>query len=97
MDLSSKLAMVTGCLLILSPAASKASTNTSWSVHNWRTSEGLPNNDLTGLAQTSDGFLWTATSSQTSLTRFDGVHFENIPLPRVMAVKTQKPTALLRG
>lgn len=89
--------MVAGFFLVLSLAASKASTNSSWSVHNWRTSEGLPNNDLVGLAQTSDGFLWMATSSQTSLTRFDGERFENIPVPRVMAVKTQKPTALLHS
>jgi signal transduction histidine kinase/ligand-binding sensor domain-containing protein len=97
MDLSSKLAMMTGCLLILSPAAFGASTNSTWSIHNWRTSEGLPNNDLIGLAQTSDGFLWMATSSQTTLTRFDGVHFNNIAVPRVMATKTQKPTALLHS
>ncbi len=92
-----RLATVTGVLLILSVAASVASTNSVWSVHEWRTTDGLPNNDITGLAQTSDGFLWMATSSQTGLTRFDGVHFENIPLPRVMAEKNEKTTTLLQS
>ena len=92
-----RLAVVTGLLLILWPAASMASTNSAWSVHEWRTPDGLPNNDVTGLAQTGDGFLWLATSSQTALTRFDGAHFENIQLPRVMAKKDERTTALLQS
>jgi signal transduction histidine kinase/ligand-binding sensor domain-containing protein len=91
------LARLIGLLFLAFPAGSLASTNSAWSIHNWRTSEGLPNNDLTGIAQTSDGFLWLATSSQTGLTRFDGVHFENIPLQRVMAAKYEKTTALAQS
>jgi ligand-binding sensor domain-containing protein len=39
----------------------------------WTTEGGLPQNFVTALAQTSDGFLWVGTLN--GLARFDGVHF----------------------
>jgi len=53
-----------------------ASTNSPWFNRVWLTDDGLPNNNVTGLAQTPDGYLWVATSAQ--LTRFDGLRFENL-------------------
>ena len=45
-----------------------------WSLRTWRSDEGLPNNNVTSLAQTDDGYLWVATTGHFA--RFDGVHFE---------------------
>ncbi len=53
------------------------SDNPNWSATVWQSSDGLPNNDLTGIAQTPDGYLWLATYS--SLVRFDGVAFDPHP------------------
>ncbi|MEO7676264.1 MAG: two-component regulator propeller domain-containing protein [Verrucomicrobiota bacterium] len=39
----------------------------------WQTEEGLPNNDVHGVAQTADGFLWVGT--RNGLVRFDGRKF----------------------
>jgi ligand-binding sensor domain-containing protein/signal transduction histidine kinase/CheY-like chemotaxis protein len=39
----------------------------------WRMEDGLPQNSIMSLAQTSDGYLWAAT--QEGLARFDGVRF----------------------
>jgi signal transduction histidine kinase/ligand-binding sensor domain-containing protein len=39
----------------------------------WTTEQGLPQNFVTSLAQTPDGFLWVGTFN--GLARFDGVHF----------------------
>jgi signal transduction histidine kinase/ligand-binding sensor domain-containing protein len=39
----------------------------------WATEQGLPQNFVTSLAQTSDGFLWVGTMN--GLVRFDGRHF----------------------
>ncbi len=39
----------------------------------WTTANGLPQNTVTGLAQTPDGYLWLATFD--GLARFDGVRF----------------------
>ncbi len=40
----------------------------------WRVEEGLPDNRVTSLAQTPDGYLWVGTPS--GLARFDGIRFE---------------------
>ncbi len=55
-------------------SARAASTNSEWSVRVWQSDDGLPNNNITGLAQGADGYLWVATSGHFA--RFDGVHFE---------------------
>lgn len=39
----------------------------------WETDDGLPQNTVTGITQTPDGYLWLAT--QGGLVRFDGVRF----------------------
>jgi len=39
----------------------------------WTTEQGLPQNFVTTLAQTPDGFLWVGTLN--GLVRFDGLHF----------------------
>ncbi|HXF10878.1 MAG TPA: two-component regulator propeller domain-containing protein, partial [Desulfuromonadaceae bacterium] len=51
-----------------------ASANSSWYTRVWRSEDGLPNDSVTALAQTPDGYLWTATP--THLARFDGNEFE---------------------
>lgn len=69
--------------LLLAPAAPALTTN-SWFAHAWRMEDGLPDNIITGVAQTPDGFLWIGTPS--GLTRFDGSQFEKFSsanLPRV--------------
>lgn len=45
-----------------------------WTRRVWRSDDGLPNNHITGLARTPDGYLWVATYSMPA--RFDGTHFE---------------------
>ena len=50
-----------------------------WFARVWRADEGLPGNNVTGLAQTTNGYLWIAT--QKGLARFDGVRMEDVPVP----------------
>ena len=69
--------LMTGFFLIFALAAHAAATNSNWSVHAWQTDDGLPNNNIAGLAQTSDGYLWLATYGHFA--RFDGVSFEEFP------------------
>jgi signal transduction histidine kinase/ligand-binding sensor domain-containing protein len=52
--------------------------NSKWSVRNWQLDDGLPDNRITGLAQTDNGYLWIATRG--GLSRFNGTEFESIPL-----------------
>ncbi len=50
-----------------------------WSKRVWQMDDGLPAANVTGIAQTRDGFLWLGT--QSGLARFDGVQFEVVSLP----------------
>jgi signal transduction histidine kinase/ligand-binding sensor domain-containing protein len=40
---------------------------------NWQSGQGLPQNSVTSIAQTKDGYLWVGT--EEGLARFDGIHF----------------------
>ncbi len=60
------------CALTCSSAGSLP--DSAWSVRVWQAEEGLSNNNVTGLTQTADGYLWIAT--RTNLARFDGVLIE---------------------
>ena len=45
----------------------------------WRSHEGMPGNEVTGIAQDGSGYLWIAYLN--GLVKFDGVRFQNVPLP----------------
>jgi signal transduction histidine kinase/ligand-binding sensor domain-containing protein len=65
-------------LLWLTVFISPVRGESDWFARPWQTDEGLPNNTVTGIAQTSDGYLWLATPS--SLVSFDGVDFHQYSL-----------------
>lgn len=79
-------------MLLCPLAAPAASTNSAWSVHAWQVDEGLPNNTITSMAQTPDGFLWVANASK--LARFDGVQFESFS-PRAFGVNSSEGVHVL--
>jgi signal transduction histidine kinase/ligand-binding sensor domain-containing protein len=83
------------CLAVVFAAVAPivtAAPPSSWSVDVWQSDDGLPNNNVASLAQTSDGHLWIANSGE--LARFDGVQFEEFP-SRELTGGDQKPTSLL--
>ena len=66
-------------LALFSPCLVPAADSSPWFVRSWQTDDGLPDNDVTGIAQTSEGYLWVAT--QGGLALFDGVRFREMELP----------------
>jgi signal transduction histidine kinase/ligand-binding sensor domain-containing protein len=54
--------------------AAEASSDSSYFARAWTAEDGLPENKVVGVAQTSDGFLWVAT--QGGVVRFDGLRFQ---------------------
>ncbi len=60
-----------GVLLLLCLTATALAQEYGFDV--WTTANGLPQNTVTGLAQTPDGYLWLSTFD--GLARFDGVRF----------------------
>jgi signal transduction histidine kinase/ligand-binding sensor domain-containing protein/DNA-binding response OmpR family regulator len=61
----------------------------------WTTANGLPHNSIRAIAQTSDGYLWVATSN--GLARFDGVGFTVFNPANTPGLVEDRLTALVAG
>src|SRR5690348_10929531 len=68
-------------LLLLTAFRAPAEISDDWFARPWRSDEGLPDNNVFGIAQTSDGFLWVGTAG--GLVRFDGDRFDEFSPPNV--------------
>ncbi len=68
-------------------AVSAYGASSDWFARVWQSDDGLPDNSVTGVAQTSDGYLWVAT--QSGLVRFDGVQFKRVSLPNVSGTRIE--------
>lgn len=64
--------------LLGAAAMASAAGISPWFARTWQTEHGLPDNNVTGVAQSSDGYLWVGTHG--GLARFDGVQFKKIAL-----------------
>src|SRR5882757_2066742 len=62
---------------VVSPAL--AENDDPYFSRTWLAEDGLPDNRVVGLAQTSDGYLWVAT--QGGVVRFDGARFQRVSIP----------------
>jgi ligand-binding sensor domain-containing protein/signal transduction histidine kinase len=82
-------------VLALVPVAAAADTNSGWICRAWQSDDGLPNNSIVGLAQTSDGFLWVVNAS--ALSRFDGVRFESFSLNVINPDREERIGAVLQS
>jgi signal transduction histidine kinase/ligand-binding sensor domain-containing protein len=65
-----------------------------WLYRSWQTDEGLPDNSVTGIAQSSDGYLWVGTRG--GLVRFNGNTFTAIPLPPSAGIPNRVVRIVLR-
>ena len=70
-------------------------SDADWLARAWQSDDGLPNDTVTGVAQTADGFLWVATANH--LARFDGVAFESFPAHDLGLRPLETITALARA
>jgi ligand-binding sensor domain-containing protein/signal transduction histidine kinase len=67
--------------------------STAYLTRVWQTEQGLPQNTVTAIVQTPDGYLWIGT--QHGLARFDGVRFVVFNSANVAAFKSDRISALL--
>jgi signal transduction histidine kinase/ligand-binding sensor domain-containing protein len=65
----------------LSSRANSSANDSLWSFRPWQTEDGLPDNSVTGVAQTGDGYIWVATYG--GLMRFNGATFSAVQAPGV--------------
>jgi ligand-binding sensor domain-containing protein/signal transduction histidine kinase len=62
-------------------------------VRNWQTEDGLPDNTVTAIQQTTDGYLWLGTFN--GLVRFDGVQFKTYAAANTPALRSSQILSLL--
>lgn len=90
--ISPRFLWIVACGLVAATAGAAGALRPNWSVDIWQSDDGLPNNNVTDLAQTADGHLWIANSG--NLARFDGVDFEEFPT-RGLTGTDQRATSIL--
>ena len=89
---------VRACLLCviagLATTELSAAPSSRWLAKLWTVEDGLPNNTIHGVAQTTDGYLWLATP--TGLVRFDGVNFVSFASTNFVEAPNRGVLAMLR-
>jgi ligand-binding sensor domain-containing protein/signal transduction histidine kinase len=82
------------CLTTLSLAASLSVFGAvpEYFAHLWQTEDGLPQNSVTAIVQTRDGYLWMGTYG--ALTRFDGARFVVFDGSTTPELKSSRVTCL---
>jgi signal transduction histidine kinase/ligand-binding sensor domain-containing protein len=72
------LSLWVGLLLLLAGFPAWGSTNSEWFTRVWQLDDGLIDNDINGIVQGPDQYLWLVTP--VGLMRFDGVSFDPFPI-----------------
>jgi len=80
-------------LLIASALAPAAQASSHYFTHLWQTEDGLPQNAVTSIIQTRDGYSWLGTYG--GLSRFDGVRFTRFDPTTYPQLKSSRVTSLL--
>ena len=81
--------------LVTSLPAQVASNAPNFFVRVWQVEQGLPQNKVTAVVQTRDGYVWIGTSS--GLARFDGVHFTVFDEKNTPQMRSSRVTALFES
>ena len=63
-------------LLVAAPLLRAQPLAAPYSIDQWQTDQGLPQNSVTAIVQTRDGYLWLGTYN--GLVRFDGLRFTTL-------------------
>ncbi len=74
------------------PAPPPAPPADAWFSRAWQTADGLPDNNVTGIVQSDDGYLWVGTKA--GLMRFNGVEFTELSLASLPALTSRSVRAL---
>lgn len=68
-------------------------TPSDWFYRAWQTEEGLPDNSISGLAQSPDGYLWIGTNGGPM--RFNGRQFSPLPLRNIPELPSRQVRSML--
>ena len=80
--------------ILFSPAFA-ASTVANYVLHTWQAESGLPQDSVTAVVQSHDGYIWIGTYS--ALARFDGVHFTIFDTSSTPGLEGSRVTSLFES
>ena len=83
-----------GAVLLPTLMSQAANHSSTWLAKAWQSDDGLPENSVSGIAQTPDGYLWVGTLG--GLVRFDGARFREFSPANIAGVPNRVVRALLR-
>lgn len=84
-----------GCAALIWPALCAAVTTSAYEgflIRIWQTEDGLPQNTVTSITQSSDGYLWVGTYA--GVARFDGVRFHTFDVVTNPALGDERISSL---
>src|SRR5580692_9154543 len=84
-----RIALAGLCMCGVSVASLSAWPN--YITRTWQAEQGLPQNKVTAMVQTHDGYIWIGTYS--GLARFDGKHFEVFDGNNTPAMRSSRVTS----
>jgi len=82
-------------LVCVSACGADLSAVSGWISRDWQVDSGLPDNAVTGVAQTADGFLWIGNPG--GIARFDGVRFDSFSTQQLLGESTGRRLRRLLG
>ncbi len=80
------------CFFLWLTAALAQPNPPNYFLRSWKTDNGLPDNAVTAVVQTRDGYLWAGTYG--GLVRFDGVHFTVFNSANTPGLQSDRITSL---
>jgi signal transduction histidine kinase/ligand-binding sensor domain-containing protein len=86
-----KAGLAIACCASVALATDSSRTLTQYVHDSWSIDRGFPDETVTSIAQTGDGYLWIGTNK--SLIRFDGLNFQKVP----QAVPTSLPIGAVKS
>ena len=86
------LKLIISFLFVLSIFAFVTETKAQYQSEIWTTENGLPQNSVTSIVQTKDGYIWFGTFG--GLVRFDGIKFKIFNTINAPAIKSNRITSL---
>ncbi|MGH7950676.1 MAG: two-component regulator propeller domain-containing protein [Limisphaerales bacterium] len=72
-----------------------AATSPNYLIRTWQVENGLPQNEVTAVVQTRDGYLWVSTYN--GLARFDGVRFTVFDDNNTPSLRSSRVTSLFEA
>lgn len=84
-----------GWILAAATFSTVATELEDYALHLWQMEDGLPQNAVSAVVQTRDGYLWVGTYN--GLARFDGVRFTVFNRARTSELRNDRVTALFEA